>query len=202
VHAQQRQDACEPQGIRMTALSIEATPIAGVLRVTRLLRTDDRGAFARLYDHALLAEVGWPDGVAQVNFSLTRAAGTVRGLHFQHPPHAEAKLVSCIHGRVFDVAVDLRQGSPTFGSWHAEELCASEGTALLIPPGCAHGFQALTDDTTLIYCHSAPYVAEAEDGFSVHDAGLAIDWPLPVVGLSPRDAALPGIPSDYAGIAT
>jgi dTDP-4-dehydrorhamnose 3,5-epimerase len=184
----------------MTALALEATPIAGVLRVRRALHRDDRGLFARLYDQDLLGAAGWPGGVAQVNLSHTRHAGTVRGLHFQHPPHAEAKLVSCIAGRVFDVAVDLRRGSPSFGRWHGEELCAGQGLALLVPPGCAHGFQALTDDVTLVYCHSAPYVAAAEGGFSVHDETLAIAWPLPVRGLSPRDAALPALPATYAGI--
>ncbi|HAZ61715.1 MAG TPA: hypothetical protein DCY89_09115 [Gammaproteobacteria bacterium] len=184
----------------MSGLTLQDTAIAGVQRVVRSPRVDTRGSFARLFDLDALVAAGWPGAIAQVNLSVTRQAGTVRGLHFQHPPHAEAKLVSCIKGRVFDVAVDLRSASPTFGAWHAEELCAEHGTALLIPPGCAHGFQALSDDATLIYCHSAPYVAEAEGGFSVHDPRLVIAWPLPVQGLSPRDAALPELPATYPGI--
>jgi len=186
----------------MSGLTLQTTPIAGLVRVMRRPYSDDRGAFCRLFDHGLLAAAGWPDGVAQVNLSLTRRAGTVRGLHYQYPPHAEAKLVSCIAGRVFDVAVDLRAGSATFGAWHAEELSADNGAALLLPPGCAHGFQALSDDATLVYCHSAAWVAAAEGGVSVHDQTLAIAWPLPVTGLSARDASLPELQAGFRGIET
>lgn len=186
----------------MSGLTVQPTGIAGVMQVSRLPWIDERGCFSRLFDHSVLAAAGWPDGVAQVNLSVTRHAGTVRGLHYQHPPHAEAKLVSCIRGRVFDVAVDLRAGSSTFGAWHAAELSAENCIALLIPPGCAHGFQALSDDATLVYCHSAPWVAAAEAGISVHDPSLAIAWPLPVTGLSRRDAALPALPVNFPRLET
>jgi dTDP-4-dehydrorhamnose 3,5-epimerase len=124
----------------------------------------------------------------------------VRGLHYQRAPYAEMKLVSCTRGAVWDVAVDLRAGSPTFLRWHAERLSADEGTALLVPEGCAHGFQALVDDVELVYCHSAAYVLEAEGGLHAQDPRLAIDWPLPVEGLSARDASHPPIGGDFRGV--
>jgi len=113
----------------------------------------------------------------------------VRGLHYQKPPHAEAKLVSCIRGEVWDLVLDLRHGSATFLHWHAQRLSADNACALLIPQGFAHGFQALTDDAELLYCHSAAYAPECEAGLNPSDPRLAIAWPLPIADLSPRDAA-------------
>lgn len=173
-------------------LHAEALPIPGLQRVRRTTLADERGRFARLFCADELGAAGWPGALAQVNLSSTARRGTVRGLHFQCAPHAEAKLVSCIRGRVFDVALDLRPGSPTFGRWHGETLDAARGDALLIPPGCAHGFQTLDDEVELVYCHSALHVAAAEGGVHPLDAALAIAWPLPVALLSPRDQALPG----------
>ena len=108
-------------------------------------------------------------------------------MHFQYPPSAEIKLVSCIRGEIWDVAIDLRANSPTFLQWHAEHLSADNGRALLIPEGFAHGFQTLTDDVDMVYCHSAPYVAAAEGGLNPLDPYLKISWPLPIAELSIRD---------------
>ena len=124
----------------------------------------------------------------------------MRGLHYQRPPAPEAKLVSCLRGAVWDVAVDLRANSPTFLQWHAQELSAHNHTALLIPPGFAHGFQALEDGAELLYVHSAPYTPACEGALNVHDPRLCITWPLPVHGLSPRDAAHPLLGADFEGI--
>jgi dTDP-4-dehydrorhamnose 3,5-epimerase len=126
-----------------------------------------------------------------VNLSRTEEVGTIRGLHLQAPPHSEAKLVRCLRGRVWDVAVDLRPGSATRGRWHAVELSPDRGNALLIPEGCAHGFQVLEAGSELLYLHSGAWVPEAETGVRFDDPQLAIPWPLPPLGLSGRDQALP-----------
>lgn len=168
---------------------------AGPMLVRRTSHVDDRGAFARIFCAEALAEIGWPGPVAQINHSRTVRRGTVRGLHFQLPPHAEAKLVVCIRGAVLDVAVDVRPGSPTRYSHAAAELSAETATAIYVPEGFAHGFQALSDDVELIYIHSAPYATAAEAGLRHDDPKLAIAWPLPVTGMSTRDAAFPLIES-------
>lgn len=175
----------------MNRLQVTDTPLAGLKLVRRQRLGDARGFLSRLFCAGELAAAGWPGPVAQVNHSLSARAGTVRGLHWQRPPHAEAKLVSCLRGSVWDVAVDLRAGSATFGRWHAQLLAAGNGCALLIPAGFAHGFQALEDGAELLYCHSAAFAATAEAGIHPLDDRLAIGWPLPVTGLSARDAALP-----------
>jgi len=138
--------------------------------------------------------------IAQINHSLTSSRGTVRGLHFQHPPYGEMKIISCLRGEVFDVAVDLRRDSPTFLRWHAEVLSDGNHRTLVIPEGFAHGFQTLSDDCELLYFHTAPYRAEAEGGIDPQDPVLCIEWPLPLAGLSPRDAGHPCLDEDFAGI--
>ncbi|OLP53222.1 dTDP-4-dehydrorhamnose 3,5-epimerase [Rhizobium rhizosphaerae] len=170
---------------------IEATPLDGLLLLKRRPIADPRGSFARLFCAEELAAAGWHGPVAQINESRTRHRGTVRGLHYQKPPFAEIKLVSCVEGAILDVAVDLRPQSPTYLKTHAAELSAGNACALMIPEGFAHGFQALTDDVRMIYVHSAPYAAEAEAGIDATDPTLSIAWPLPVANRSPRDEALP-----------
>lgn len=181
--------------------SIEQTDIAGIFSVTRRRLADERGFLSRLFEPEELAAAGWRGAIAQINETGTTRAGTVRGLHFQHPPHGEMKLVSCLSGRIFDVAVDLRRGSPTYLRSVALELSQENGRALLIPEGCAHGFQALTDDVRMLYLHSAPYAAAFEGGFDALDPALAIAWPLPVANRSPRDEALARVTADFEGLA-
>ena len=185
----------------MSRLTILDLPLDGLKRVERQRLGDARGFLARLFCADELRSAGWRAPVAQINHTATTRRGTVRGLHFQRPPHAEMKLVSCIRGEVWDVAVDLRRGSPTFLSWHAERLSADNNRALLIPEGFAHGFQALSDEAELIYCHSAAYATDAEGGVNAHDPRLAIAWPLAVGELSARDAQLPVVDDAFAGIA-
>lgn len=182
------------------SLAVTDLRLPGLKRVQRKLLADERGLFARLFCAEELADAGWLTPVAQVNHSVTRQRGTVRGLHYQLPPHTEMKLVSCVRGEVWDVAVDLRADSPTFLQWHAEPLRAADGAALLIPAGFAHGFQALSHDAELIYCHSAPYAPAAEAGLHARDARLAIGWPLPVQGLSPRDAGFAWLTPGFEGV--
>lgn len=184
----------------MSRFDIDETPLAGLTRLTRRPMGDDRGFFERLYCATDLAPAGWDGSIAQMNHAYTRLAGTVRGLHFQYPPHAEIKLVSCLRGAVWDVAVDLRRGSPTFLRWHAETLSGDNGCTLLIPRGFAHGYQTLTDDADLIYCHSAAYSPDAEAGVNPADPLLAIPWPLPIAKLSERDTRHPPLDGGFAGI--
>jgi len=175
----------------MNRLTIAYTPLAGLKLVEREVLGDARGSLARLFCAQELASAGWRVGVAQINHTHTAQRATVRGMHFQQAPHAEMKLVSCLRGEVWDVAVDLRPDSPTFLKWHAQLLSGDNHLALLIPEGFAHGFQALTSDVDLLYCHSAPYSPQAERGLHPLDGRLAINWPLPVTGLSARDSAHP-----------
>jgi dTDP-4-dehydrorhamnose 3,5-epimerase len=174
--------------------------LAGLKRVERQRRRDSRGFLSRLFCVEELNTAGWNKPVVQINHTYTTHRGTVRGMHFQSPPHAEIKLVSCIRGEVWDVAVDLRTGSKTFLHWQAERLSADNGWALLIPEGFAHGFQALTDNVELIYCHSAGYEAKAEVGLNAKDPILAINWPLQITELSPRDSQHPMLDEQFAGV--
>jgi len=150
--------------------------------------------------HGPTAWLAPPAQIAQINHSHTALRGTLRGLHYQRPPHAEGKLVSCLRGAVWDVALDLRQGSPTFLHWHAECLSADNGCALLIPPGFAHGFQALTDDAELLYCHWCAHAPAAQAGLHPLEPRLAIGWPLPAGRISPRDAGQAWLTPDFQGL--
>jgi dTDP-4-dehydrorhamnose 3,5-epimerase len=170
--------------------------------VTRQKLGDARGYLSRLFCADELQEAGWTGRIAQVNHTFTARQGTVRGMHFQRPPHAEMKLVSCLRGEIWDVAVDLRAGSPTFLQWHGERLSADNGQALLIPKGFAHGFQALSDDVEMLYCHSAAYVPGAEGGLNPRDPRLALSWPLPIQGLSERDAQHAMVDDEFRGLAS
>lgn len=173
-------------------MKFEPTPLAGVWSVETAPRGDARGRLTRLFcADAFAAATGRALRFVQVNHTVTALRGTVRGLHFQHAPHAEAKLIRCIRGRVWDVAVDLRRDSPTYGRWHAVELSEDNERQFLIPEGCAHGFQALTDDAQLLYQHTAAWAPDHEAGVRHDCARLAIAWPLPVALVSARDRAHP-----------
>lgn len=185
----------------MNRFTIRGLPLTGLKCITRQRLGDSRGFLSRLFCAQELAEAGWVKPIAQINHTLTVRGGTVRGMHYQRPPDAEMKLVTCVRGEVWDVAADLRTGSPTFLQWHAEQLSAENGRALLIPEGFAHGFQTLTDNVELLYCHSAAYVPEAEVGIHPRDTALSIAWPLPIEELSARDAQHPMLGHGFAGIA-
>jgi dTDP-4-dehydrorhamnose 3,5-epimerase len=184
----------------MSRFQIAQTPLAGVMRVRRHRVEDDRGWLSRLFCQEELAGAGWAPSIQQINLTSTRALGTIRGMHYQLPPHAECKLVSCLRGEVWDVAVDVRHGSPTFLQWHAVCLSEANDTALLLPEGVAHGFQSLTKDAELLYLHSRQYVPHAERGLDPLDPRLAIRWPLPVSVVSPRDRSHPPLADAFAGV--
>lgn len=161
---------------------------------------DSRGYLCRLFCAEELAAAGWTKPIAQINHTLTVKRGTVRGMHFQYPPYAEMKLVTCIRGAIWDVAVDVKTDSPTFLRWHAEELSADNCSAMIIPEGFAHGFQSLMDDVELIYCHTAPYESEAEAGLNPNDPKLAIAWPLTIAELSTKDAKHRMLDEHFMGV--
>jgi dTDP-4-dehydrorhamnose 3,5-epimerase len=184
----------------MTRFTVTNLPLPGLKLVERRCIGDDRGFLSRLFCTDDLSVAGWSKPIAQINHTHTLKRGTVRGLHFQKQIHAEMKLVTCLNGSVWDVAVDLRANSPTFLKWHAEFLSAKNCRALLIPEGFAHGFQAQTDNVDLIYLHSVPHEPKAEGGFNVKDALLDIRWPLPITNLSKRDAAHPRIEFEFKGV--
>lgn len=167
------------------------TPLQGLLCLRRLRMGDERGWLERLFCADELKQVGWPWPVAQMNRTLTVRKGAVRGMHFQRPPHEEAKLVTCLKGEVLDVAIDLRSGSPTRWQWHGVRLSDENALSLLIPPGFAHGFQTLTDNVEMLYVHSAPYMAEAERGIRADDPAIGIEWPLEIAERSERDRKHP-----------
>jgi len=174
-------------------IKLQVTPIDGLFELYSVPFYDERGMFLNAFrDSDNAFKLAWGEfPIAQVNLSRTEAAGAIRGLHLQAYPHSEAKLVRCLHGRVWDVAVDLRPESSTYGRWHAVELSPAAVNALLIPEGCAHGFQVLEPGSELLYLHSGAWVPEAETGVRFNDPKLAIAWPLPPTGLSERDLALP-----------
>ena len=184
----------------MSSLQLIDLPLAGLQLLHQRTHEDGRGRFTRLFCEGFLVDNGVAFSIRQINHSLTYERGTVRGLHFQFPPHAESKLITCLRGRVWDVVVDVRRGSPTFLHWHAERLEEGSARALLIPPGFAHGFQTLTDDAELLYLHSADYTSTHEGGLSVNDARLGIRWPLPTLNLSERDSGHPLLDEQFEGV--
>ena len=184
----------------MARFDFVPTPIAGLMCVQRQRLEDNRGFLSRFYCAEEFKAAGVFQTVAQINHTLTRRKGAVRGMHFQRPPHAEIKLVSCLHGEIFDVAVDLRRHSPTFLQWHGVVLSAENQRSLLIPEGFAHGFQALTDDCELIYLHTAAYQPAAEGAVNANDPRLAIAWPLDIKEISDRDRAHLLLAADFEGI--
>lgn len=175
------------------AVQTEQTGLEGVVLLTPLRFGDDRGFFSESWSRRRMADLGFDIDWVQDNHSLSAAVGTVRGLHFQAPPHAQSKLVRCGRGALYDVAVDIRRGSPTYGKWVAAELSFENGKQLLIPEGFLHGFVTRAPDTEVIYKCSDYYSPEA-DG-AVHWGSLGIDWALgdtqPI--LSEKDAMAPAL---------
>lgn len=181
-------------------MHIAPTHIDGVSMIETSGFVDQRGVFTRFYCERELSPLVGDRRIVQINHSQNITVGTVRGMHYQRAPHAEMKLVRCIRGRVWDVALDLRAGSPTFLQWHAEELSAGNQRMLVIPEGCAHGFQALEGNTELLYLSTAFYAPDAEGGVAFDEPRAGIVWPLPIVGLSPRDRIHPKLARDFSGI--
>lgn len=184
----------------MSQFEIKNTPLVGVKHIVRSHLGDNRGWLERMFCAESLSEVGWEKPISQINRTFTNERGTVRGMHYQNPPHAEYKFVSCLNGSVFDVAVDLRKDSPTFLQSYGVELSAENSESILIPEGVAHGFQTLSDDVMMLYFHSAAFALESEDSVHPQDPALQISWPLEIKVLSDRDKAKQFLLKDFEGI--
>ena len=178
------------------------TPISiqGAYLIQLSPAADDRGSFSRLFCNKELETIGHTKNIVQVNHSITKQAGTVRGMHFQQAPHSEIKMIRCLRGKVFDVLVDLREGSATFLQWYGIELSPAMYQMIYIPKGCAHGFQALENDSELIYFHSDFYNAESESAVRFDDPMLSIKWPLTPVNISERDKNHSLLNKSFSGI--
>ncbi|WP_372426080.1 dTDP-4-dehydrorhamnose 3,5-epimerase [Salinarimonas chemoclinalis] len=172
-------------------MRIEETPLPGAFVITPEPIADARGFFARTVDRAAFAARGLSADFVQASVSFNARAGTLRGLHFQRDPHGEDKLIRVTMGAIHDVIVDLREGSPTRGRWHALRLDAASRAALWVPKGFAHGFVTLVDDTEVLYQMTTPYVPGAAAGLRWDDPSLGIDWPVADPILSERDGTWP-----------
>ena len=184
----------------MSRFDIIATPIEGVKLIQRKPIVDERGSFSRFYCAEEFIDAGINKPIAQINHTLTNQKGAVRGLHFQYAPDTEIKVVSCLKGKIFDVAVDIRQNSPTFLQWHGEVLSAENRKSLVVPEGFAHGFQALTDNCEIIYCVTTAYSVKNESIINAIDPVVAINWPQPITERSARDIAQPNITATFTGL--
>lgn len=172
-------------------MDIRALDIADVKIITPRRFGDDRGWFSETWSRAALREAGIDCDFCQENQSLSRQVGTIRGLHFQAPPHAQDKLVRVVRGRIWDVAVDIRKASSTYGQWVAEEISAEAGNQILVPKGFAHGFCTLEPDTEVVYLVSDIYSKTHDGGILWNDPELAIDWPVNHPSLSDKDQIAP-----------
>ncbi len=184
-----------------TRFQAEPASLAGVCVLQRMPIEDERGYLERMYCAEELA--GWLGGrrVVQINHTLTRTRGAIRGMHYQLPPHAETKLISCLRGEVFDVAVDVRRGSPTFLQWFACRLSDTNRKTMLIPEGFAHGFQTLSAQCEMLYLHTSAYRRDAEGGLNPLDSRLSIAWPLEIGDMSSRDRQHPPLDDSFEGVA-
>lgn len=174
-------------------MKIERLPLAGLAKITPTKLGDHRGYFSETFKESWFRENVADVAFVQENESLSASVGTVRGLHFQLEPFAQGKLVRCIAGRIFDVAVDIRVGSPTYGQWYGLELSKENGEQLWIPAGFAHGFATLVPDCVISYKVTAPYSAENDRGLLWSDPDIGIEWPLPLKDaiLSNKDKVQP-----------
>jgi dTDP-4-dehydrorhamnose 3,5-epimerase len=176
------------------------TPLEGLLVLQRNLLGDKRGYLERLFCQQELQPILKEKQIKQINHTLTEIKGTLRGMHFQYPPHAETKFVSCIRGEVFDVAIDIRKGSPTYLHFHVEILTEDNHKTLVIPEGFVHGFQSLTQNCEMLYFHTNEYVPEAEGALNANDPALNINWPLDIQEMSDRDRNHPMVAEGFEGV--
>ena len=161
---------------------------------------DKRGFFTRIFCEREFGEHNLVQHFVQANHSGTHGKGVIRGLHFQHAPFCEVKLVKCVQGAIFDVIVDVRAGSPTFLQWFGAELTAENKRMMYVPAGFAHGFQSLSDYSEITYMVSNFYNKESESGIRYNDAAVNVGWPLPVSLVSDKDQAIPLVDNNFAGV--
>ena len=177
--------------IVMSEFNSYELPLGGLKLIQRNAKVDERGYFARAYCKSEFNNFISSFELSQLNLSLTKRCGTVRGMHYQTLPFSDCKFVSCIRGKIWDVAIDIRPESPTYLHWHAEELSELNQLGMYIPNGFAHGFQALSDDVQMLYMHSLPFSSQADAGLNPLDPSLNIDWPLPISLISVKDSQRP-----------
>ncbi len=175
-------------------MRFEPIPLSGAYLVYLEPRVDPRGMFARAFCVEEFSAHGLETSFVQANISMNAHAGTVRGMHFQNAPHAEVKLVRCTKGAIYDVVVDMREGSETYLRWFGAELSEENGLTMYVPKGFAHGYQALSDGATTFYMVSAFYAPDSEGGLRFDDPRLAIKWPRGVTDISDKDAKWPLLP--------
>lgn len=180
-------------------MKLHETPLGGLFVIETAPVGDRRGRFSRLFCEHDFVPIQPSLHFTQVNLSETTGKGTIRGMHYQTSTAAESKLIRCLRGHVFDVAVDLRRNSPTFLHWHAIELSEDNNREVFIPKGFAHGFQALTDDVQLLYLHTTAWAPSHEAGLRYDDPRIAIRWPEPVTLVSDRDLGYSLLDGDFAG---
>jgi len=171
-----------------------------ILILDRPIYSDKRGSFSKFFSGKILLDSGIDFSVKQINHSVTLSSGTVRGMHFQKKPHHEKKLITCIKGKVLDIAIDLRKDSNTFLKHFSFELSEDNKKMILLPEGFAHGFQTLTDNCELLYAHTKEYVVDSEDGLNPLDPNLNIKWPLKISNISDRDQNHEYISNKFEGL--
>lgn len=181
-------------------MRLNPLPLAGAYLIEDEPFADHRGRFARIFCAEELAATGLKKPIVQANLSQTNQIGSVRGMHFQFPPHAETKIIRCLQGAVFDVIVDLRKDSDTFLKWHGKKLTPDNGRAMFVPEGFAHGFQVLEENAQLLYMHTEFYTPKSEGGVRIDDPAIGIEWPLPPKDISDRDLNHPLIDKNFPGI--
>tara|TARA_B110000858_G_scaffold193455_1_gene245975 strand:+ start:2332 stop:2892 length:561 start_codon:yes stop_codon:yes gene_type:complete len=184
----------------MSNFILNGTPLKNLQTITHQNSKDSRGYLYRLFCQTTLNNLLKEKIIRQVNRTLTKKKGAVRGLHFQYPPSAETKIISCIRGKAWDVAVDLRKGSSTFLHYHAELLTDDNCRSYLIPEGFAHGFQTLTSDCEMLYFHTSDYNKDLEGVVNAADPMIGINWPQPITERSERDSNHPMLSDDFQGI--
>lgn len=176
------------------------TPVAGAHLIELERRGDARGFFARLFCEREFAEAGLVSHYPQMNNSLTANQGTLRGLHYQLPPSAEAKVVRCVSGALWDLVADLRPDSPTYRRWFGARLDTENRRMMYVPPGCAHGFVTLANDTEALYLSGAEYSPEQERGMRYDDPWLGIEWPIQPTEMSDKDRSWPSFDPEFHGV--
>jgi dTDP-4-dehydrorhamnose 3,5-epimerase len=180
--------------------NIRNTSLPGLHLIDRRPIKDDRGMLERIYCQDTIGELSNGKVIRQITKTLTVKKGTVRGLHFQKPPYAETKIITCLKGKIWDVAVDLRKNSATFLNYFAVELSENQHSSLLVPEGFAHGFQSLTNDCEIIYFNTSNHNPDAEGGINALDPKLSIHWPLEISLRSVKDANSPFIEKNFNGL--
>ena len=184
----------------MSKLICHSAPLDNLTIIEHEPFKDKRGFLSRLFCQNTLNHFIDGKGIKQINLTLTRNTGTVRGLHFQYPPNAETKIISCLKGKVWDVAVDLREGSSTFLKYHAEILSDNNNKSYLIPQGFAHGFQTLTSNCEMLYFHTSNYNKDSEGAVNALDPKININWPQKITEFSKRDKNHPMLTDSFKGI--